>query len=162
MIAQAQNIENKLLNDRERVFCKLMVPGRITATEAYRQAGYSHNGAKANSSRLIAKDSIKTEIRCLRAELAIKDGITQEIQATKLEDLRIRCKNNDDSTGENAAIREQNKLYGLSIDKTQTDQADAQKARTAVETAQAERYAEWCLEDELRQQRASEGVVEHV
>ena len=159
MIAQVVKTENKPLNDREQTFCKLMIPGTITATQAYRQAGYSHNGAKGNSSRLIAKEGIKIEIRRLRVELVVKDGITQEIQCKKLEDLRIRCKEDGDSTGENAAIREQNKLYGLSVDKSIIEQTEAQKARTATDIQQAKDFAKWQLKRSLARQEAVNEVI---
>lgn len=156
----AQNIPDKnlieySLNDRERTFCKLMIPGTKTATQAYIESGYAPIGASANSSRLMAKDKIKTEIHRLRIELAEKEGITQAVQCRKLEDLRLRCKETNDSTGENAAIREQNKLYGLSIDKTET--SDAQKARTAKEKAIDKEFAAFLLEGQRRADRALVG-----
>lgn len=149
MIAQADKTVNKPLNDRQERFCQLMTKGDLTATEAFRRAGYSHSGANAHSADLVAKRSIKHRIANLRAELAIKHGITQEIQATKLEDLRIRCKFNEDSTGENAAIREQNKLYGLSIDKQQTETTDAQRALDVKDAALADKLAKQLLDEEL-------------
>lgn len=162
MIPQAINKDNKPLNDREREFCRLMIPGTITPTEAYRQAGYSFAGAKGNSSRLMAKEGIKSEIRRLRVELAVKVGITQDTQSRKLEDLRIRCHENGDSTGENAAIREQNKLYGLSIDKQQTERTEAQVARTATERRQEELFTQWSLLQAKRAERPTEVVLDDV
>jgi phage terminase small subunit len=129
------------LNDREQTFCRLMATGIITPTEAYRQSGYSETGADGNSIRLIGKDRIKEEIRRLRLELAIKDGITREIQARKLEEVRLRCNEAQDNSNEIRAIEAQNQLYGLKIDRLETNteqrELDSERQRLAEEAAKA-------------------------
>ena len=51
-----------LRNSKHEKFCQLVAKGE-TAKAAYESAGYSEVGSRANSSRLITKDSI-----CIRIE----------------------------------------------------------------------------------------------
>ena len=54
--------EYRDLNPREKMFCLEYLKDK-NETRAYIRAGYSSKGARANASRLIAKDSIRDEIR---------------------------------------------------------------------------------------------------
>lgn len=52
---------NKELTEKQKAFCDYYIE-TLNATEAYKRAGYNEKGARANSARLIAKDSIKQYI----------------------------------------------------------------------------------------------------
>lgn len=79
-------IENDDLTEQQKMFC-LFYLQHFNATKAYQQAyGCDYNSARANSIRLIAKDSIKKELHRLKAELQqdvfvdIKDLIQEYIK----------------------------------------------------------------------------------
>lgn len=79
-------IENDDLTEQQKMFC-LFYLQHFNATKAYQQAyGCDYNSARANSIRLIAKDSIKKELHRLKAELQqdvfvdIKDLIQEYVK----------------------------------------------------------------------------------
>lgn len=62
-------IDNDDLTEQQKLFCLYYLQS-FNATKAYQQAyGCDYNSARSNSIRLIAKDSIKFELRRLKAEL---------------------------------------------------------------------------------------------
>lgn len=62
-------IDNNDLTEQQKLFCLYYLQS-FNATKAYQQAyGCDYNSARSNSIRLIAKDSIKVELRRLKAEL---------------------------------------------------------------------------------------------
>lgn len=62
-------IDNDDLTEQQKLFCLYYLQS-FNATKAYQQAyGCDYNSARANSIRLLAKDSIKTELHRLKAEL---------------------------------------------------------------------------------------------
>lgn len=63
-------IDNDDLTEQQKMFCIYYLQS-FNATKAYRQAyvGSTYDAARANSIRLIAKDSVKKEITRLKAEL---------------------------------------------------------------------------------------------
>ena len=130
------------LRDRIEKFCQLMIPSTITATEAYRQAGYSPEGAKGHSARLVAKGSVKTRIAYLRAIEAQKQGITRETQSRKLSLVAEKCFSNGEHSTYVRAVEAQNRLYGLDkqVIETKTD-----KPMTRTEAEEAREYAEFLL-----------------
>ncbi|HLS00651.1 MAG TPA: terminase small subunit [Beutenbergiaceae bacterium] len=69
------------LTDRQRAFCHHLITG-ITATEAARQAGYSHSYADREANRLVEKPQVAAYLEELRAEIK-NDAImtTEELQA---------------------------------------------------------------------------------
>ncbi len=155
MIAQNIQIGSETLkNLRHETFCQLVATGKFSNSEAYRQSGYSQNNADVRSAELVVKSSIKDRISYLYRKNTEKREITRELQSNKLEDLQRRCKTLDDATGENAAIREQNKLYGLSIDKT--EHTEPQEPLTAEDKAKAKVVADALLRWQQAKDRASE------
>lgn len=62
-------IDNNDLTEQQKLFCLYYLQS-FNATKAYQQAyGCDYNSARSNSIRLIAKDSIKIELKRLKAEL---------------------------------------------------------------------------------------------
>ena len=62
-------IDNDDLTEQQKLFCLYYLQS-FNATKAYQQAyGCDYNSARSNSVRLIAKDSIKIELKRLKAEL---------------------------------------------------------------------------------------------
>jgi len=111
------NIGDKPLeNVKWELFAQLISTGK-TGEEAYAEAGFKSKYPRKNAPHLLKKPQIQARIRHFTAEAAIKAGITRETQAQKLEDVILRARAAGDRTNEVAAIREQNKLYGLSADK---------------------------------------------
>ena len=157
MIAQTNIIDKKPLNNRERTFCKIMVPSNISATQAYIQAGYSKNGARQNAHNLMTKHYIVDEIVRMRTELAIKYGITRNGQVEKLENLRQRCQLEGDRNAEGQCIVDESKHFGLMVDKTITESTDAQRQLNEAEAAEADRLAKLRLDAEMA---AESGVLE--
>lgn len=62
-------IDNDDLTEQQKLFCLYYLQS-FNATKAYQQAyGCDYNSARSNSIRLLAKDSIKIELKRLKAEL---------------------------------------------------------------------------------------------
>jgi phage terminase small subunit len=129
-----------------------MANGNISATGAYIQAGYSENGAGPNSLRLIKKDYIKKRIREIKAEIAVKLGVTREGQFKKLEDLRVKCEEEGDHTTALGCVKETDKLYGLIIDKTEDVKSEEQQRLDAIRAAEARRVAAIALRERVQRQ----------
>ena len=56
---------DELENPKHEAFAQLVARGR-TQCDAYRIAGYSEPGARANASRLIANDNIRARIKTIQ------------------------------------------------------------------------------------------------
>ena len=130
------------LEGRQETFCALLLPGTMTPTEAYRQAGFSHKNAKNNSSRLRAKECIKARIAFLRAELANKEGITKEGQSRKVDRALRLAEEQENATAMVAAIKCQNLLYGL---EKQVIETTSDEPMTRSEQEEADDWAEFKL-----------------
>jgi len=74
-----------LNNARHESFAQGVALGK-SATEAYKEAGYSEKGADVNASRLLGNDSVKARVQEIQARLAIKSGITRAEYITELVD----------------------------------------------------------------------------
>jgi hypothetical protein len=144
---QAYDGSTLLKSVAQEVFTDKIVEG-LSQYEAYLavyQGCKSEEVARAASSRLLTKVNIKARIDYKRAKIAAKMmetfEITKEGQAKKLEDCRQRCINAGDGSTEVAAIREQDKLFGLSIDVLDRPDAerelDSERQRLAEEAARA-------------------------
>ena len=132
------------LDGRQETFCQLMSIGKLSATEAYRQAGYSDRGADGHSARAVVNGRIKNRIAYLRAELAQKEGITRETQSKKLALVAEKCLGNGEHSTYVRAIEAQNRLYGL--DKQVIEQQQpADRNLNQTEAEQAAEYAEFKL-----------------
>jgi phage terminase small subunit len=138
-------------NNRREKFCQLMADGSITATEAYIAAGYKEKGAKANSSRLIAYDTVKERIAEIKSEIAVQLGITREIQHKKLEEIRAQCKIERDWSNALGCVKEENKLYGLIVDKTEDIKSEEQQRLDGIRAAEARRIAAIALKEKIHQ-----------
>lgn len=158
MIAQADKVEQVVVDDkmiekpiagREEMFCQLSADGDKSDAQAYRDAGYSHNGAGQNAGRMIKKDYIKRRIAYIRAERAVKAGITQEKQAIKLQRAQEMALADNDTNTYIRAVVEQSKHYGLSIDKQQTETTDAQRVLDAKEGVLADKLAKQLLDEDM-------------
>lgn len=83
-----------LANVRHEIFCCLRAKGK-TATAAYIEAGYSEAGARANASRLIANENIKTRILEIRTEITGKTvenaGLTEAYIVNSLREIAEMC-----------------------------------------------------------------------
>jgi len=141
-------------NEREETFCQLMANGNITAKQAYIQAGYSVRSSEPNSCRKLSNAKVKNRIAAIKAELDVKRGITREIQALKLADLRARCQAEGDHSNEMKTIAEENALYGLIITKTQDMPIEGSRKLSEAEQAEARRIAQLVMDDRLK--RATE------
>jgi len=144
MIAQA---DNRLKSDRQEKFCQIKATEDVSNSEAYRRAGYANNHADVNSARLIVKDSIKTRIQQIRAISREKLEINRETQADKYENVRRRCRDNDDYANEIRALNGLDQLYGLKIDRVQTETTDAQRALDVKEADLADKLAKKLLDE---------------
>lgn len=131
------------LDGRQETFCQLMSIGKLSASAAYRQAGYSHKQADSSSAQLHVKPHIKNRIAYLKAELAQKQGITRETQSIKLATVAEKCLENGEHSTYVRAIEAQNRLYGL--DKQVIEQSSDSKPLTRTEQQDAEEWAEYQL-----------------
>lgn len=134
-----QDGSQPLSNIRQEIFCQKYIQG-MSATEAYRQAGYVAKNADANAARAMGYDGVKARINYIQAEKAIKQGITQEGQARKLEAVQLKCFANGEHSTYVKACEVQNRLYGL--DKQVIEQTEAQRRLSETQAAEARRIAE--------------------
>jgi len=128
-----------LKSSRQELFVQKYTQG-MSASEAYRQAGYKPDYAEKNATRLTGNDGISARIRYLQAEKAVKAGITQEGQARKLEIVQNICLANGEHSTYVKAVQDESRLFGL--DKQVIEQSDAQRQLTETQAAEALRIAE--------------------
>ena len=79
------------LTTRQTLFCKLYV-ATGNASEAFRKAGYSANGANGSASRLLANASIKAEIAKHKQELEQSNTVDVAFVINGLRDIALNGK----------------------------------------------------------------------
>lgn len=147
------NGKTPLKGKRER-FAQIMSTNKYNQTEAHKEAGYrSWNGCKRYAHELATNPIIKARIGYLQTKLAEKLEITREKQASQYIEAADRFKAEGDNTNYIKALNSIDKLFGLAIDKLQTDQTGAQTARTAAERLLDEEYAEFLLDRAAKKRR---------
>ena len=132
------------ITDMQEDFCQNYV-NEANATQAYIKAGYAEKSAMYNACRLISKDKIKNRIASIRAKLAEKLEVTREKQYAKYQAVVDKGMDKDDLNAVNAAITGQNKLFGLSIDKSVVETTEQAKELKEAEVAAAKDYARFKL-----------------
>ncbi len=106
------------LPPKQTAFVNAYVANNFNATQAYTDVGYSPNGARAHSSRLVAKGSIqlaiskRIEAKASAAELSL-DWILGKFRAIATDPAGTR-------TERTAALRELGKLLGFYVERTVT------------------------------------------
>jgi hypothetical protein len=93
-----------------------------TQLAAIEAAGYSPH--RSNASRLIANDNIKSRVQELQMEASKTIAITLEGQIAKLEALLEQSQQLKQCSAAIAAIREQNELAGLRVQRTELKTVD--------------------------------------
>lgn len=128
------------LKGKRELFAQKLSFGNRNQTEAARAAGYKDNkGLRRYAHDLATNTNIKARIAFLRAKLAEKLDITREKQAQKLQQVIDTCTKSGDHTNVVAAIREQNKLFGLITERIET--TEGQRQLDATERREAKRIA---------------------
>lgn len=122
-------------------------------TDAYIEVYHtskSKRAAEAAASRLLSKGIVKARLDYKRAELGAKVSekleITRENQAKLYDDVRQRAKEDGDVTNEIRALNSIDKLFGLSIDKTEI--TEPQPELMAEEREKYRKYARWRMEQD--------------
>ena len=164
MIAQnkEQTVEyngKEPLKGKREKFAQLLSTDKYNQTEAYREAGYKDfKGCRRYAHTLATTPSIMARIGHLRAEWGKKWNISRESQVKEYREVVEYCNETGDMANKNKALNSIDKLFGLSIDKQQTEQTDAQVARTAVDRREAADYAQWQLERSLARPEALQAM----
>jgi phage terminase small subunit len=135
------------LKGRQETFVQLYAEGDKSAAEAYRQAGYSKVGARANSTRLIAKDSTKARIAHIKAKMAEKAKVTREKLAAEYNEALEIARSQNNAAAMVAATSGRARLFGL--DK-QTIVNEDHSQLTAEEEQYHREYAAWRLDQERK------------
>lgn len=130
------------LEGRQETFCQRCADGTLSTSEAFRQAGYSHKSADANSATLRVKKSISNRIAYIRADRACEAGITREGQTRKLAIIQERCLEVGEHSTYVRAVEATNRLYGL--DKQVIEQS-APEPMSRSEQQEADDWAEFKL-----------------
>jgi hypothetical protein len=99
-----------------------------TQLEAIEAAGYAPHDS--NAARLIGNDRVKLRIRELQEQAAVTTKITIEGQLAKLEQLLAQAQQLKQCSAAIAAIREQNELAGLRVQRVETKAVDQFDAMT--------------------------------
>lgn len=143
------------LKSRQEAFCQIFAGGLVTATEAYRQAGYSEIGADGHSARLVGKGSIVKRLAHLKAQTAEKHEVTREILAEEYSCAYSIAHGQSSATGMVAATGGRARLYGL--DKQVVEHKDAHKALSMTERQEAKEYAAFKLWQAIRRDEEHNG-----
>jgi nitroreductase len=93
-----------------------------TQLEAIEAAGYAPHDS--NAARLIGNDRVKSRIRELQEQAAMSISITLEGQIAKLEEVLKESRLLKQCSAAIAAIREQNELAGLRVQRTELKTVD--------------------------------------
>jgi phage terminase small subunit len=123
-----------------------MAPGKLSAAEAYRQAGYSQNRPKqaaSNAKQLTTKNHIKARIAFLGQEYAKKHEVTRDTLRKELDVAVERCLANGEHSTYVRALEAKMRLYGM--DKQVVLNEDHSQL-TAEEEAYYQEFAAWRLE----------------
>lgn len=131
------------LRDRQETFCQIYSQGKVSATQAYKDAGYAPKAADVNSHRLIVKDRIKARIAHLRAKWAEKHEVTRETLASEYSRAYDLAVSQQAPTSMVQATSGKARLYGL--DKQVIEQHDAHRELTTDQTQKAKDYAQFKL-----------------
>lgn len=159
MIAKVENKEEtkqisgkEPLKGKREKFAQLVATNTKNNTEAARGAGYKeHKGLIRYAYELAINPVIKARIACIRAELAKKFDITKESQVKQYWDVVAVCDSTGDMANKNKALNSIDKLFGLSIDKTEhTDDYKARQAMSAEQQASFDRWVAHELEQSIK------------
>ena len=132
-----------------------MSSGTVSASEAYRRAGYSPKDADRNSARLMVKDRIKARIGYLQAKLAEKHEVTRESIAKEAEHIHQLAIAAGNLTAANGALVIKAKAYGLQTDKIVDDRAsEAAKQLSEQERRDAEEFEQWKMRKRIKRTKA--------
>jgi hypothetical protein len=93
-----------------------------TQVEAVKAAGYAPHDS--NAARLIGNDRVKLRIRELQEQAAMSVKITLEGQLAKLQEVLEQSTTLKQCSAAIAAIREQNELAGLRVQRTELKTVD--------------------------------------
>jgi nitroreductase len=93
-----------------------------TQLEAIEAAGYAPHDS--NAARLIGNDRVKLRIRELQEQAAMSISITLEGQIAELEEVLEQSRLLKQCSAAIAAIREQNELAGLRVQRTELKTVD--------------------------------------
>lgn len=127
------------LKGKREKYAQLLSTDTRNHTECAREAGYKDNkGLRRYAHDLAHNPNILTRSAYLRAEIAEKWNISREAQVKQYVDIRERAKKAGDHTNEIKANNSIDKLYGLSIDKTETT-----APQSDLTAEQREKYAEF-------------------
>ena len=99
-----------------------------TQVEAIKTAGYAPHDS--NAARLIGNDRVKLRIRELQEQAAMSVKITLEGQLAKLQEVLEQSTTLKQCSAAIAAIREQNELAGLRVQRVETKAVDQFDAMT--------------------------------
>ena len=105
-----------------------------TQVEAIKTAGYAPHDS--NAARLIGNDRVKLRIRELQEQAAMSISITLEGQIAKLEQVVEQATTLKQGSAAIAAIREQNELAGLRVQKIEHKAVDQFDSMTDDELRQ--------------------------
>jgi len=142
------------LKGRQETFCQIMAKEETSAAEAYRQAGYSQNGAHTHANRLVTKGHIKARIAYIKAEWAKKREITREGQAVKLDVAYELARQQENSQAMSRAVEVQNRLYGLDKQILVSEASEAAKQLSEQERKDAEEFEQWKMRKRLKATKA--------
>ena len=132
------------LTDKQEVFCQEYIIDS-NGKQAYIRAGYVSTNAEYSASRLLSNSKVRKRLEQIRAETTRKLEVTREGQYAKYQAVVDKGMAKDDLNAVNSAITGQNKLFGLSIDKTVTEVTEQAKELKEAEVAAAKDYARFKL-----------------
>ena len=113
-------------NPKHEAFCQAYINNHMNATEAYKQAGYSAEGASARrlGSKLLTNVDIKERVDELRKQTEKKALVTREEIARELNELRDLAKADNQLNVMAKAIELKGKMIGSFTDKQELTGAD--------------------------------------
>ena len=134
------------ITDKQEQFCQEYITDK-NGKRAYLRVYKVNNEKTAEvcACKLLRKAKIKNRIARIQADLAVKLEVTREGQYAKYQAVVDKGMDKDDLNAVNAAITGQNKLFGLSIDKTVTESTEQAKELKEAEVAAAKDYARFKL-----------------
>ena len=102
-----------MITDKQQSFVDhYCTDAAFNASKAYVLAGYSKINADGNACRLIVKDSIKQAIVNKKASIALKMGLTRELQTQRITRQYDKADANNDIRAALAALDQLNRRIG--------------------------------------------------
>lgn len=133
------------LSEKQKAFCRAYLVS-LNASDAYRKAGYSENGANSSSSALMALPSIKAYITAKLRQREAAEDVTADYVLSGIKGVVERCDGAEDSANQLRGLELLGKYKRLFSDTAPEIQVNLQVIAPTADPEQAARVYKEMME----------------